>query len=150
MLTYVDVCRQGEVDLKGVVDLWLEVESSYAESRCIRQHTSAYVSTRQHIPIPKRVSRRGAAMQAAAAITGIPPRATAMFVTKSPSDCMRQHTSAYVRLRPHSSAYVSTASRRVQLLCSSPSPPATAYVRLRPHTYVRIRQHSIPPRATTM
>jgi hypothetical protein len=54
---------------------------------CVRQHTSAYVSIRQHTPY------------SAAASLNTCVRHTSVYVS------IRQHTSAYVSIRQHTSAY---------------------------------------------
>jgi hypothetical protein len=61
----------------------------------------------------------------------------------------REHTSAYVRIRPHMSAYVSVYGRipgeceDIQERSDEDAHAAVAYVSIRQHTsaYVSIRQH---------
>jgi hypothetical protein len=86
----------------------------------IRQHTSAYLSIRQH--------SRG---------TDVFPRDIRLLPTPSPA-CIRQHTSAYVSIRQHTSAYLSIRED------SSLLPLLPEYVSIRQHTsaYVSIRQHN--------
>jgi hypothetical protein len=80
---------------------------------CIRQHTSAYVSIRQH--------------------TSLPIHQQAAFLHTSYVS-IRQHTLAHVSIRQHTSAYLSIPQHT----------STSAYVSIRQHTsaYVSIRQHT--------
>jgi hypothetical protein len=68
-----------------------------------RQHTSAYVSIR-HIPAPPRVHERVERYRQLAQL----PRPRLLLPTRSIAlptrSCIRQHTSAYVSIRQHTSA----------------------------------------------
>jgi hypothetical protein len=96
----------------------------------MRQHTSAYVSTRKHtyedtyiVHTPYRCARAWSCDNTAAAS----PKHESLA---SCSVSIRQHTSAYVSIRQHTSAYVSIRQH------------TSAYVSIRQHTsaHVSIRQ----------
>jgi hypothetical protein len=97
----------------------------------MRQHTSEYVSIRQHAA----ASRASCAPTHASAYVSIRQHATAYVsisrvVRAYACVSMRQHTSAYVSIRQHTSAYVSIRQH------------TSAYVSIRQHTsaYVSISQ----------
>jgi hypothetical protein len=103
----------------------------------IRRHTSAYVSIRPHTSAyVLRTSPESASSSAYVRIR----RHTSAYVR------IRQHTSAYVSIRPHTSAYVSIRAAHLsrERFLLSIRPHTSAYVRIRPHTsaYVRIRPHT--------
>jgi hypothetical protein len=88
----------------------------------IRQHTSAYVSIRQHTCVT---------------CTLLVPQHTSAHAN------VRQHPSASISIHQHTSAYVSI--RSCPPPCCAPCMPRTsAYVSIRQHTsaYASIRQHT--------
>jgi hypothetical protein len=92
----------------------------------IRQHTSAYVSKRQHTVCLHTVSACVSIRHTSACVS-IRQHNTSAYVS------IRQHTSACVSIRQHTSAYVSIRQH------------TSAYVSIRQHTsaYVSIRQHTV-------
>jgi hypothetical protein len=112
------------------------------------EHTSAYVSIRQHTPAyvsmhtcggggrsTGRLASRGVARREHAGSREKSRRASAL----SPRAATHLHTTAYVSIRQHTSA---EESRRASALSPRCYPPADGRIRQHMSAYVSIRQHT--------
>ncbi len=110
--------------------------------RSIRQHTSAYVSMRQHTRSIRQL--KPAYVRVPALVEEAVVNTSVRELDAPVPTC--QHTSAYVSIRQHTPAYASIAYANLMRPCPpvSKRQHTSAYVSIRQHTsaYVSIRQHT--------
>ncbi len=122
--------RKAEAVTKSIFQCCLKALRAPAASlTCISQHTSAYVSIRQHTSA------------ASLTLSGLLSRMRLRPLNRSPT-CIRHHASAYV-IRQHTSAHVSICQHTSAYVSIRQHTSACVSTRQHPSASVSIRQHTL-------